>query len=654
MSMIPVAVLTLAMAAGEAPQASRYFTIEVVDAETGRGVPLVELRTVLNVRYYTDSAGIVAFYEPGLMDRRVFFYVESHGYEFPADGFGYRGKALDVVPGGSARLKINRLNVAERLYRVTGAGIYRDSVLAGRPVPIREPLLNAQVTGSDGVLSDVYRGKIYWFWGDTNRPSYPLGNFHTPGATSLLPDQGRLDPEVGVNLAYFVDANGFAKETAHMPGEGPTWLDGLTVLCDADGRERLFARYVKVRKPMVVYEQGLVEFDPKKQAFEKVLQMGMDAPVCAEGHPLRHTVDGVDYVYFAQPFPLVRVRADPEHFQDLASYEALTCLQEGTRLDDARLDRDSDGKLRFRWKKNTPAVRLEAQIELVKEGHLREDEALPHLRDVESGKILAAHRGSVYWNDYRRRWVMIANETFGTSMLGEVWYAEADTPEGPWAYARKIVTHREYSFYNPKQHPVFSKEGGRIIFFEGTYSHSFSGNADQTPRYDYNQVMYKLDLADPRLVLPVAVYRLDEEEGPDRFATADRLDRPGSRPVAFFACDRQAEGMLPLYAVKTPTRATVLRASPEDLGPKGRPPDDPQGPSPDAATEPLFYALPAEMPSPPESTVPLYEHVHADGDRVAYRTGDSPSPPGYRRVEPAVCRVWRDPTATAHYGPTEQ
>ncbi len=648
MSTIPLAVLTLALAAGQAPQADRYFTIEVVDAETGRGVPLVELRTVHNIRYYTDSGGIVAFDEPGLMDRRVFFHVESHGYEFPQDGFGYRGKALDVTPGGTGRLEIERINVAERLYRVTGAGIYRDSLLTGRPVPIREPLVNGQVLGSDSVLTAVYQGKIYWFWGDTHRPAYPLGNFHVPGATSLLPDRGGLDPEVGVDLAYFVDANGFAKKTARMPGEGPTWLDGLTVLRDSAGRERLFARYVKVRKPMVVYEQGLVEFNPEKHEFEKVVEIDMDAPVIPEGHPLKHTVDGVEYVYFANPFPLVRVRADAEHFQEPASYEAFTCLREGTRLDDVRLDRDAGGKLRFRWKENTPAIRLDDQMKLVKEGHLREEEAQPYLCDVDSGKPIAAHRGSVYWNDYRRRWVMIATETFGTSMLGEVWYAEADTIEGPWAYARKIVTHRKYSFYNPKQHPTFAKAGGRIVFFEGTYTNTFSGNPDRTPRYNYNQVMYKLDLADPRLVLPVPVYRLTEHDGPGRFATADRLDRAGSRPVAFFAYDRRAEGTFPLYPVKMPTGATVLRASPESLGQKAGPAGDQQAPSPDVETEPLFYALPVEMPSPPEATVPLYEHVSPDGVRVAYRPGDSPSMPGYRRVEPPVCRVWRDPTAAVN------
>ena len=48
------------------------FMIKVVDAETGRGIPLVELKTTNNILYYTDSAGVVAFDEPGLMDTTVF------------------------------------------------------------------------------------------------------------------------------------------------------------------------------------------------------------------------------------------------------------------------------------------------------------------------------------------------------------------------------------------------------------------------------------------------------------------------------------------------------------------------------------------------------------------------------------------------------
>src|SRR3954466_9568618 len=110
---------------GATPQsdaaAKGYFTIEVVDGATGRGVPLVELRTVNGIRYVTDSNGVAAVDEPGLLDGPpLYFHVASHGYEFPRDGFGCRGQALRVQAGGSARLAIRRLNIAERLYRVTG------------------------------------------------------------------------------------------------------------------------------------------------------------------------------------------------------------------------------------------------------------------------------------------------------------------------------------------------------------------------------------------------------------------------------------------------------------------------------------------------------------------------------------------------------
>lgn len=631
---ITLSLVGLMLATAPAPHAGDYFRIQVVDAQTGRGVPLVELRTVNGIRSYTDSAGIVAFHEPGLMGRNVFFYVTSHGYEFPEDGFGIRGRALHVTEGGSAELKIKRINIAQRLYRVTGAGIYRGSVLTGQPVPTQEPLLNAQVLGSDSVLTAVYQGKIHWFWGDTNRPGYPLGNFHVPGATSLLPERGGLDPEVGVDLQYFLNPKGFAKETAKMPGEGPTWLDGLTTLGDEAGRERLFAHYVKVRKPMVVYRHGLVEFDPQKQVFEQVVDFEMDAPAVLGGHPVRHTVDGVDHVYFANPFPLTRVRAGVEHLKDPASYESFTCLVQGSRADEARLDRASDGSLRYGWKRNTPPLDLDLQRKLVKAGHLRREEALPYLSDVETGKPILAHRGTVYWNDYRRRWVMIATETLGSSMLGEVWYAEADTLEGPWAYARKIVTHEKYSFYNPKHHPMFDKHGGRVLFFEGTYTAMFSGNPDRTPRYNYNQIMYKLDLSDPRLVLPVAFYNLsDEEDAPPRLGSADRLDQSRSgRPVVFFACDRPTEGLVPIYEVPTNGPGARLQV--------GAPPRSPA----DTQQEPLFYALPADTESPPDSTVPLYRHVHSDSQKCLYLPGNSRSVPDYRRVEPPLCLVWRDPT----------
>jgi hypothetical protein len=182
----------------------------------------------------------------------------------------------------------------------------------------------------------------------------------------------------------------------------------------------------------------------------------------------------------------------------VADYETFTCLKDGTRLGDDQFDRDDQGRLRYGWRKNTPAISPGDEAKLIASGRIQRDEARWQLQDRDGKKVLA-HSGSVYWNAYRKRWIMIAVQSAGTSFLGEVWYAEAETPVGPWRHAVKIVTHDRYSFYNPKQHPMFDKEGGRFIFFEGTYSHTFSGNNDATPRYDYNQVMYKLDLADPRL-----------------------------------------------------------------------------------------------------------------------------------------------------------
>jgi hypothetical protein len=622
MSSITLALAAAVFAADPAPR-PEYFRITVVDEQTGRGVPLVELETVNHIRHYTDSNGVVAFHEPGLMDQTVFFHVKSHGYEFAPDGFGIRGKALQVKAGGSARLTIKRRNIAERLYRVTGGGIYRDSLLTGQRVPLRQPVLNGLVLGSDSVVNTIYKGKLRWFWGDTLRPSYPLGNFHVPGATSLLPADGGLDPETGIDLAYFVGDKGFAREMARMPGDGPTWIFGLVVVKDRAGRERMFASYVKIRNQLDVYARGLAEFNDDKERFEKVADFALDAPIHPGGHPFLASTSGIEHVYFCTPYPLTRVRANADCLKRLADYEAFTCLEAGSRLDRPRVERGGDGKPRWAWKKNTPPLGPAEQARLIREGILKPEEALLHLCDADSGKAVEAHGGSVYWNRYRQRWVMIAVQSFGTSPLGEVWYAEADSPLGPWVYARKIVTHERYSFYNPKQHPFFDKDNGRLLFFEGTYTHTFSGNPQATPRYDYNQVLYKLDLADPRLHLPVAVYALSGEGPPARFGTVAALKAGQTAPVAFFALDRPGKGTVAVH---------VGEAGALQIGEKK-----------DRQTTPLFHALPHDCGKPPATAVPLYEFVHADGRQRAYSTDRDWSRPGYMRAAHPLCLVWRNP-----------
>jgi hypothetical protein len=108
--------------------------------------------------------------------------------------------------------------------------------------------------------------------------------------------------------------------------------------------------------------------------------------------------------------------------------------------------------------------------------------------------------GSIAWNQFRRRWVTVFMETFGKpSAYGEIWYAEADSPYGPWGPAVKVLSHRNYTFYNPRIHPEFTPPDSPILLFEGTYTHTFADRPQITPRYDYNQILYRLDLDDAKL-----------------------------------------------------------------------------------------------------------------------------------------------------------
>ena len=83
------------------------------------------------------------------------------------------------------------------------------------------------------------------------------------------------------------------------------------------------------------------------------------------------------------------------------------------------------------------------------------------------------------------------------SFLGEIWLTEAAGPEGPWVNARKVLSHDDYTFYNPVLHPEFFTADSPLIYFEGTYTTMFSSNKQPTPRWEYNQVLYQVDLSKP-------------------------------------------------------------------------------------------------------------------------------------------------------------
>jgi hypothetical protein len=480
----------------------------VIDQETGRGVPLVELKTTNRISVWTDSNGIVAWNEPGLMDRPVYFSIESPGYLFPGGG-----RTVQATRGGRVELKIKRLNIAERFYRVTGQGIYRDSLLTGFPAPLREPVLNGMVMGQDTVRAAVYRGRIFWLWGDTDRPDGPLGNFNTTAAVSKLPSQGGLDPQSGVNFVYFTRPNGFVKPVIPWT-KRMTWMHSLMPLRDPAGRERLVAYYDVVRKLGDVERAGLAVFNDEKQEFEPLVEFPFVPKLPLDGQAFPVRAAGRDYFYFTglRPGAEVRVAADWNAVQDLNAYESLSA---------------EDG--RAVWKRAAAAA---------------QPVSLTHYTDMTTGASIKVHCDGIAWNAYRKRWVATLERT-----PGEVWYAEADSPAGPWVYAARVAVHGKYTFYWPTPHPFFDQDGGRRIYFEGTYTDSFSGNPVVTPRYNYNQIMYRLSLDDPRLFLPAPVYRLrdgrylmregvaaarvwQQVESIPFFALAPDRSRPGTVSVA--------------------------------------------------------------------------------------------------------------------------
>src|SRR5207249_3871589 len=160
--------------------------------------------------------------------------------------------------------------------------------------------------------------KLHWFWGDTNRPAYPLGLFHTSGAVSQLPAGGGLGPARGVDLEYFTGDDGFARACAKMPGDGPTWISGLVVVPDAAGRERMLCGYMKIKPPMEVYRRGIAEWDDEAGKFRRVADFPPDTPLFPDGQALIHRDGDTQYVSFATPYPLVRTRATAEAYRDLS------------------------------------------------------------------------------------------------------------------------------------------------------------------------------------------------------------------------------------------------------------------------------------------------------------------------------------------------
>jgi hypothetical protein len=482
-----------------APRARPWAEIRVTDAATGRRVPLVELVTVNGLKFVTDNAGRVAFYEPGLMSRPVFFTVRSHGYAVPKDGFGHAGARVTPRAGRVCRIRITRRNIAERLCRLTGEGRYRDSVLLGYKVPLAGPLNPGRVAGQDTVQAAVYRGKVYWFWGDTRKMDHPLGLYRTAGATTPVPDSN-FDPAAGIPFHYFVDPKTkFARAMMPLPKrpQGIVWVSAVFVVPDGRGAEKLVGHYSRRRGLKGEYEHGIAVFNDAKSVFEPARRLPLQETWRRpRGYPILYKEKGTRWLLFGSPTPNTRVRATLKDVLDPTRYEAFTCARAAGGGKPGEPDVGKDGKPLWRWQKTLPPVDSRTEHRWVREGKIKPEHARFCPADAAApAERVILHSGTVRWNAHRKRWVLVAGQVHGKpSFLGEVWYAEARAPTGPFARAVRVVTHDRQTFYNVCHHPFLDRKGSRLIHFEGTYTNEFSRNPEQTPRYNYNQILYRLDL----------------------------------------------------------------------------------------------------------------------------------------------------------------
>ncbi len=472
------------------PAPITFAEIRVVDSASGRGVPLVELETVNGLKFVTDNAGRIAFQEPGLMGREIFFNVRSHGYEVPKDGFGFRGVRIAPTVGKPVEIKIARKIVAERLCRLTGEGLHRDGDLLGHKPPFAASPNPGRVAGQDSVQSAIYKGKVHWFWGDTLRMEYPLGLFRMAGATSAVPDpkDPESDPAHGIAFDYFTDKKtGFARAMMPLPErpEGVVWVGAVFVVPDEKGADKLIGHYSRRKGLDGEFEQGIALFNDDKAIFESARKLPLkETWRRPSGHPIPFDEDGKKWLLFGSPNPNVRVPATLKAVLDPEQYEAFTC------------ELGTDGRPSWRWQKELPPTDSKAEHRWVKDKKLKPEFARFSPADASApADRIALHSGSVRWNEYRKKWVLLAGQIGGeSSHLGEVWYAEAIHPTGPFSTAVKVLTHDRQTFYNVCHHPFLDRDGGRTIHFEGTYTNDFSGNPEKTPRYNYNQMLYRLNL----------------------------------------------------------------------------------------------------------------------------------------------------------------
>ncbi|MDD3001221.1 MAG: hypothetical protein PHF29_05645 [Candidatus Riflebacteria bacterium] len=525
------------------------FMIRFVDEADGQPVPLVEIEAFNALRLVSDNLGYIAVQEPDLVGKKVRFLVRGNGYEYDkTDFFGEKSINPEVVPGRVLQIKLRRSMPAKRLYRITGAGRYRDSVLGGIIKPESAGGLPGKVVGLDSAIPVWWNNKLYCFWGDTLCTDRM--NLSASGGIVRAAQKG--DASAALDIEFFTNNEGYVKPMIDTGSPGFVWIEAVLPFKSGGGSEVLAARYVKHKTLDEAVETGFALFRPNTQNFSVIKK------IKSQRHHKSAHAAAVSYMgrsgYAIQPWEMTLEGL--AGFMNPDSYYAYTCLQpakanEGVEIDKMRysVNRDETGKVRYGWVRGGLACNPRLQTKLCDMKVLKQDEKWLFLTNIETGKETVDFNGSINWNPYRQRWIMIAQ-----GETGEILYSEADTFNGPWIYARSVVKHDSYNFYNPVHHLWFDKDNGSKVFFEGTYTSFFTRDGYKTPRADYNQVMYSLDISRPELILPEPIYCVNDERGGRRLMNGaavkaqDMYNRVSHIEFCAFSSNRGFEKILkPVY-----------------------------------------------------------------------------------------------------------
>ncbi len=523
------------------------FIVKIVDAETGRGIPLVEFELENGLKMVSDNDGHIAIISPDLFGHKVRFRIEGHGYSTQTKDFwGQESVTLQIEHDKELRLELTNQFPAHRLYRITGAGRFNHTLIAGKK-PSFPPGADifAQVIGQDSLIAVPWQNRLWFFYGDT------LGlngyNFSASCATIPLPGAGAYDPEIGIPLEYLRDDNGFARKMIDTGKKGFTWIEYVLPV-QKNEKPFLLAKYVQHATLESVEEAGFAMFGQTSQNFWVVKRWpGTIGHKCT--HPYPVTFAGKSgYLLFPWEFCVESI----EEIIDESRHLVHTCLipvisdkNPNSSVEffgkKYRVDRDKNGQVIYRWEKGGVAVAGNLRRQLVAKELLKPGETpfAPIL--IENAEPISSFNGAIAYNHFKKCWIAICQG----NNPGEIIYSEADRPTGPWAFARKIIAFSGYNLYNPVIHPWFGKNNDRTIFFEGTYTNFFSSSTDKTPEADYNQVMFKLDLNRPELVMPIAIYKMTGNEIDDDYLCGkeissqnlwNKVDR-----LAFFAFSQEIE-----------------------------------------------------------------------------------------------------------------